>query len=210
VLSVPARGRLVLRASNGRRAELRSLSEAPITDLGVIPVLASQLALAIGEGTAELPTERGVVYVPAQLHRDGRLELTVTEPVRPLQRRADGRCRIELPLRGTAAGSHRVGLLGLVQRTELAGRTVDVSAGGLCARLEPSELAGDVAELYVELDGDGPRPIGAVLAAVALRSGLLRARFTVLAAADCEYLARRTSALERTGSPSGPPERLRS
>jgi hypothetical protein len=201
VISVPARGRLVLRAPNGRSAELRALSDAPVTDLGVIPVLASQRARAIGEGTAELPTERGVVFVPARLHRNG-LELHVTGPVRPLQRRTDVRAPIELPLHGTATGAHRAGLLGLVQRTELVGRTVDLSGGGLRARLEPSELADAARELYVELDGSGPRPVGAVLQVVALRSGLLQARFLIIAPADREYLVRRILALQPAERPA--------
>jgi hypothetical protein len=198
VISVPARGRLVLRSSNGRSAELRALSAAPITDLGVIPVLASQVALAIGEGTVELPTEHGLVRVPARLHADGLLELSVTGPLRPLQRRADIRAEIEFPLRGTASTrSSHAGVLGLVQRTEFAGRTIDVSAGGLRARLEPSELTDDAHEFYVELDGCGPRPVGAVLEAVKLRSGLLQARFVVITAADREYLVRRVHEARR-------------
>jgi len=201
VISVPARGRLVLRAANGRSAELRALSAAPITDLGVIPVLASQVALAIGEGTAELPTERGLVRVPARLHADGRLELSVSEPLRPLQRRADVRAGIDLPLRGTASTRTGRGLFGLVQRTEFAGRTLDVSAGGLRARLEPSELTDDAHEFYVELDGAGPRPVGAVLEAVALRSGVLQAKFVVISAADREYLVRRVFEVRRSAEP---------
>ena len=202
MISVPARGRLVLRAANGRSAELRALSAAPITDRGVIPVLASQLALAIGEGTAELPTEHGLVCVPARLHAGGRLELSVSEPLRPLQRRADVRARMDLPLRGTASTrTGRGGLFGLVQRTEFVGRTLDVSAGGLRARLEPSELTDDAHEFYVELDGSGPRPVGAVLEAVALRSGLLQARFVVISAADREYLVRRVFEVRRSAEP---------
>jgi hypothetical protein len=198
VLSVPARGRLVLRGSNGDSAELRALADAPITDLGVIPVLASHAALAIGEGVTELPTVRGVVCVPARLHRDGRLELSVRAPLRPLQRRIDLRGPMELAMRGTlTTRSGRAGLFGLTQRTEFAGGTVDVSAGGLRARLEPSDLPSDAHEFYVELDGSGARPIGAVLEAVALRSGVLQARFVVIAASDREYLVRRLFELER-------------
>jgi hypothetical protein len=187
---------LVLRASTGRSAELRALADAPIVDLGVVPVLASPAAMAIGEGVVELPTTRGVVCVPARLCPDGRLELSVRVPLRPVQRRLDVRGPIRVPVRGTVTARSR-GLLGLVDRTEVAGETVDVSAGGLRARLQPARLPAEAHELYVELDGSGARPIGAVLELVALRSGLLQARFAVIAAADREYLVHRVFELER-------------
>jgi hypothetical protein len=189
---------VLLRASNGRGAWLRVLADAEVADLSTIPVLAVQAALAIGEGIAELPTELGVVCVPARLHPDGRLELRVAGPLRPLQRRVDVRGRLQLPLRGTAAPAHRTGLLGLVQRTEFTGRTVDVSAGGLRARLDPPGVPEDAQDFYAVLDGSGQRPVTAVLEAVALRSGLLQARFSIVGAADREHLVHQVFDVQRS------------
>jgi hypothetical protein len=191
MVCVPARARVLLRGANGRGAWLRALADGEVVDRGTIPVLAPQAALAIGEGVAELPTELGVVCVPARLHADGRLELRVAAPLRPLQRRVDVRGRLQLPLQGTASPARRPGgLLGMVQRTEFSGRTVDVSAGGLRAWLDAPGLPEDARDLYTVLDASGTRPVSAVLETVALRSGLLQARFTIVGAADREHLVR--------------------
>src|SRR5712691_4805258 len=99
MLSVPAGARLVLRAADGRRAEMRSLATVPLADGCLVPVLVASGAFGAGEGLAEVPTDRGLLLLPARLaEASGRLEVSLPPALHPMQRRDDVRGAVDLPL----------------------------------------------------------------------------------------------------------------
>jgi hypothetical protein len=200
MVTVPSGSRLILTASDGRSLELLSLSDTPVADRSVLPVLALPGAFLVEMGSAELPTEEGLVQVQARLDRnEGLLELSVPRPPRPAQRRAHARGDMTLEIRGTATAGRKPEGTGvtdaLMPRVAFHGRTEDISTGGLRARLAMdtagSQVPQHLREMYVELELGGARPAGTVLRVVSLRSDLLQAQFVFISPSDREYLAQR-------------------
>src|SRR3954451_20905869 len=102
---VAAGSRVLLRTVKGSRV-LRTLRDVSLDlDAGVawfIPVVADVSALALGPGTADLPTSDGVLEAQVVVEgQGGRLGLRPigTSGRPPLQRRGDMRTELALPLR---------------------------------------------------------------------------------------------------------------
>jgi hypothetical protein len=217
MVSVPTGSRLVLRIPDGRSVEALALSTASLTSTCVLPVLPAPDALEVERGIAEIPTGQGLVRLAARLDSGaGLLTLEVPSMVQPVQRRAHARADIDLPVSGTAAaGPLPGGVTGWAHggfgsappRIPFSGRTLDLSAGGMRARvaLEGPDLALATAlqELYVELDLAGPKPAAVILRVVSLRSDVLRARFVFVAPSDQRDL----DAYLRRPAPAKPEER---
>lgn len=194
MICVPGGSRLVLRTGDGRRIEALTLVTTKVEDQGRIPVLAAPDSGAFETGTAEVPTEAGLVLVSARLlSRDGLLELNMPIDPRPIQRRAHARDDRALELHGVAVARPLPGGHTLGPPVSFRGLTRDISTGGLGALVEMetagARLPSQFSELFVELDLGGPRPAGVVMQVVSMRSDLLRARFVYLSPADRAHLA---------------------
>jgi hypothetical protein len=221
---VAAGSRVLLRTAKGSRV-LRTLRDVSL-DVGsgvawFIPVVGDVSALALGPGTADLPTSDGVLQ--AQVVVEGQGGGLGLRPIgasgRPLlQRRGDVRTALSLPVRAALlpdgplstrpapfSGSH-------ARAAELHGTTINASGGGMSARVEGPLLDSVLrdgtpggrralragARLYAELDlPDGRGPAAAVLVVVLQRGALLRARFHDIAPADRERLVRMVFARHR-------------
>jgi hypothetical protein len=214
---VAAGSRVLLRTANGVRA-LRTLRDVTVEPgSGVswfLPVVAEVDALALGPGTAELPTPDGVLQVQVALEgQGGRLGLRpVAPPEGPLlQRRGDVRSSVSVPVRGALLpdgplNTRPAPLSGDgARRADLQGVTIDASGGGIAATVAGRLLDAGVADeasggnrpivagsrLYVEFDlPDGRGPVTAVAVVVLQRGPLLRARFHDITPADRERLVR--------------------
>jgi hypothetical protein len=214
---VAAGSRVLLRTAKGVRV-LRTLRDVAVDpDSGAswfLPVVADVDALALGPGTADLPTPDGVLQVQVTLEgQGGRLGLRpVAPPDGPLlQRRGDVRSGVSVPVRGTLLPdgpltSRPAPLSGDgARRADLQGVTIDASGGGIAATVAGRLLDAVVADgapgghrplgpgtrLYVEFDlPDGRGPVAAVAVVVLQRGPLLRARFHDITPADRERLVR--------------------
>ena len=220
---VAAGSRVLLRTPQGAHS-LRTLQDVavdPESDLGwFLPVVADVEALALGPGTAELPTPDGVLQVQVALEgQGGRLGLRpVAPPTRALlQRRGDVRSAVSVPIRGAILpdgplATRPAPLSGVRARpADLQGVTIDASAGGVAATVAGRLIDATVADgaggdrplgpgtrLYVEFDlPDGRDPVAAVAVVVLQRGPLLRARFHDITPADRERLVRLVFARHR-------------
>jgi hypothetical protein len=214
---VAAGSRVVLRTPRGTRV-LRTLRDAQLeldSDVAwFIPVVGEISALALGAGTADLPTTDGVLEAQVMIEgQGGRLGI---RPIGPsgqplLQRRGDMRSEIAVPVRAALLPdgpltSRPEPLTGSGARmADIEGATLNASGGGLAARVNGDLLDAIIddgtpggrrplragSRIYVELDlPDGRGPAAAVAVVVLQRGALLRARFQDIAPADRERLVR--------------------
>jgi hypothetical protein len=214
---VAAGSRVLYRTVKGTRV-LRTLRDVSLDlDAGVawfIPVVGDVSALALGPGTADLPTSDGVLQ--AQVVVEGQGGGLGLRPIGdsgrpPVQRRGDMRSALTVPVRAALLPdgpltSRPAPFTGVDSRdAEILGTTINASGGGLSARVEGPLLdavirdgtpggrraLGAGSRLYAELDlPDGRGPAAAVLVVVLQRGPLLRARFHDIAPADRERLVR--------------------
>jgi hypothetical protein len=221
---VAAGSRVLYRTVNGTRV-LRTLRDVSLDlESGVawfIPVVGDVTALALGPGTADLPTSDGVLQAQVVVEgQGGRLGLRPmgTSGRPPLQRRGDVRSELALPIRAALLPdgpltTRPAPFTGADSRpAELLGTTINASGGGLSARVEGPLLDAVIrdgtpggrralrpgARLYAELElPDGRGPAAAVLVAVLQRGALVRAKFHDIAPADRERLVRLVFARHR-------------
>jgi hypothetical protein len=220
---VAAGSRVLLRTAKGAHA-LRTLRDVAVDpESGVawfLPVVADVGALALGPGTADLPTPDGILQVQVTLEgQGGRLGLRpVALPDRPpLQRRGDVRSSVSVPVRGSVLPdgpltSRPASLTGDgARRADLMGVTLDASGGGIAATVAGHAVDAVVNDgpggrrplsvgtrLYVEFDlPDDRGPVSAVAVVVLQRGPLLRARFQDITTADRERLVRLVFARHR-------------
>jgi hypothetical protein len=221
---VAAGSRVLLRTAKGARVlrTLRDVSVDPESEVAwFVPVVGDVSALALGPGTADLPTSHGVLQVQVILEgQGGGLGLRPVGPNgRPLlQRRGDVRSSIAIPVRGTLLPegpltSRPAPLTGAgAGVADIEGTTINASGGGLSAHVDGELLDAVVRDgtpggrralragtrLYLELDlPDGRGPAAAVAVVVLQRGGLLRARFHDISPADRERLVRMVFARHR-------------
>jgi hypothetical protein len=214
---VAAGSRVLLRTPKGVQA-LRTLHDVAVEPGSgmswFLPVVADVDALALGPGTADLPTPDGVLKVQVALEgQGGRLGLRpVAPPEGPLlQRRGDVRSGVSVPVRGALLPdgpltSRPAPLSGDgARRADLQGVTIDASGGGIAATVAgrlldavADEPIGAGTRLYVEFDlPDGRGPVAAVAVVVLQRGPLLRARFHDITPTDRERLVRLVFAQHR-------------
>jgi len=188
VAVVPAGSILVLWTADGQRVDLLNLSATTVDHDGALDVL---VLAEVGErerGTVELPTEAGLLRIPALLEREpGRLLIHPPDAAQPLQRRLAPRSGLVLPLRGAAqTGAAAAGLPGAHLLT-FHGNTVDVGPGGLRARVVGDggeRLPANLHSVFVELDPDNPQSVAVGLRVVTFRSDVLRAQFSFISLVD--------------------------
>src|SRR3954447_17725787 len=140
IVTIPAGSTLTLRAS-GHRMVLKTLADAELdTEGGAgggarVPVIGPSDALDLGAGQADLSTPTGVLTLPARVADNGRgMVVALGAPPPPAaQRRNEVRGDLELPIRATLPPPAENPELGYAV---IAGRTRNVSAGGMLATLD--------------------------------------------------------------------------
>jgi hypothetical protein len=205
---VVAGSRLVLFCSGGA-IPLRALADVEVArgaagETWLVPVMAPATAMDAGSGIAELPTDAGLVRLPAQVRLvDGAATLVpipAAAPPRRLQRRRDVRGAVRLPVRGADLGGLREAVHGGTADVTavVEGTTASLSGGGFSARVAGSgpRLAAATL-LYVELDLPGGRTVTATTLVLEHRGTWLRVLFDEIAFADRERLVRLVFAHER-------------
>jgi hypothetical protein len=200
--------RLTVRVGD-RSHPVRALADLELAGDWTLPVLA--LAAGIGDqpGHLEITTEQGVLRLPVRLVHGGRglvltragaspsgTETGLDAAVVPVQRRADVRGAVALPLRAAVLTGR-----GQPDVADVAfhGATLTVSAGG--ASLAP-QGPGSVelpcgARLFLELELPDGTLVPAVLGVLAPGGTGVRGPFMDIAAADRERLVRLVFAEQR-------------
>lgn len=206
--------------AGGRRVRLRALTETHVGDAddGVwqIPVMASGDDLADGlNGTVEIATAQGLVLAEAQVVRgpSGCL-LQGEHTLRRLQRRSEVRQPVELPLSlavPTRAPvfkdtelDHDVTVSETVRPERgpvqiVTGSTLNVSAGGIMARLDRHvpDLELFRRDVYLELTLPDGEVVPARMRIIELTHSTLRGPFLAISTRGRERLARLVFAEER-------------
>ncbi len=197
VPSVAAGSRLLLYASTGA-IPLRSLAEVTIAGSWRVAVLGPAAAVTAGEGIAELPTDQGLLRVPARIRLvDGVLTLSpvATAPTVLQQRRRDVRAEVELAVRAADLEGLRANR---ASAAVVEGKTFSLSAGGFCAYVTCAGTPPGAGQLmYAELELPDGAPVRSTVTVLELRVGCLRAAFTDISRADRERLVRLVSARQR-------------
>jgi hypothetical protein len=177
-----------------RRIPMRAM--ASVDDASDLPVLASSEVLRLGDGHVEIATASGLVTAPGRVVQDGAggLVLRLSRAREVTQRREAVRGEVELSLRvavrdGDLTGRGRV----------VRGRTVNVSAGGLLARLDvnPAGLVDIGMLLPAEMTLPSGERVAAVLEVVELRGWWIRTAFVEIDPRARERLVRLVFTRER-------------
>lgn len=202
-------------------AELHLVSEGSDDEEAVwsVPVMVAGEALGLGEGRARIVTTVGLVHVPARLVAgDDGLVLQGLGSPQTTQRRMSVRQPLELPLRlrvpltqpepddvrAEASDDAPEDVLDVVPPTSgpvevVTGSTLNVSAGGIMARLDRHcpALQPRHRGVVVELTLPDGAVVEAAIRMVELQHSTLRGPFTAISPRDRERLTRLVFAHER-------------
>ena len=191
-----AAGSTMVFVAGDRRIPMRALAAAD--DDSDVPVLATLEVLGLGSGRVEIATPSGLVTAPARVVRDGSggLLLRFTRAREVTQRREAVRGDIELSLRVALRDGERTGSGG---GRVVRGRTVNVSAGGLLARLDvnPAGLVDVGTRLPAEMTLPSGDRVAAILEVVEVRGWWIRTSFVEIDPRACEKLVRLVFTRER-------------
>ena len=195
-IPLPAGTQLIL-TGPAQAVELLTLLPAMVGDQEQIPVLVMGSDAPPQRGMISIPTPFGVMRTIAALDVDaGTITLKMSKIPPAWQRRDAHRMPLVVPIRGTtvslpalagagAPSSHRA--------VRFNGTTLDISPGGLSARLtvesDGLRLPSGVRDIFLEIDPHSAHPVAATLRVVDVRSDRLRGEFEYLSPSDWMYLA---------------------
>lgn len=195
-IPLPAGTQLIL-TGPVQAVELLTLAPAEVGDQEQISVLVIGSDSPPQRGMISVPTPFGVIRTVAALDADlGVVTLKMAKIPPAWQRRDAHRMPLVVPLRGTTVSLPALagaGPPGSGRPVRVNGTTVDVSPGGLSARLtvesDALRLPPSVRDVFLELDPLSAHPVAASLRIVDVRSDQLRGEFEYLQAGDWLHLA---------------------
>lgn len=195
-IPLPAGTQLIL-TGPAQTVELLTLAPAEVGDQEQIPVLVMGSDAPPQRGMISIPTPFGVMRTIAALDADaGTITLKMSKIPRAWQRRDAHRMPLVVPLRGTTVSLPALagaGAPGPHRPVRFNGTTVDISPGGLSARLtvesDALRLPSGVRDVFLEIDPSSAHPVAATLRVVDVRSDQLRGVFDYLAPSDWLHLA---------------------
>jgi PilZ domain len=189
-------GSTMVFVAGDRRIPMRAMASVDATS--DLPVLASSEVLRLGDGHVEIATASGLVTAPGRVVQDGSggLLLRVAQAREVTQRREAVRGEVELSLRVAVRDDD---VLGSGRGRVVRGRTVNVSAGGMLARLDvnPAGLVDIGMRLPAEMTLPSGERVAAVLEVVELRGWWVRTAFAEIDPRARERLVRLVFSRER-------------
>jgi hypothetical protein len=214
-MSIPlAAGSQLILTGPVQAVELLTLADGEIGDGEKLNVLVMGSDTPPQRGMVSIPTQYGVMRTIATLDAaEGVVTLRMSKIPPAWQRRDAHRTPLVLELRGTTVALPALAGAGAPSSkapVRFNGTTVDISPGGLSARLtvesDGLRLPPGVRDVFVELDPFGGHPVAATLRVVDVRSDLLRGEFEYLNPSDWIYLAKLARAAGGPGATEGWPE----
>jgi hypothetical protein len=198
-MSIPlAAGSQLILTGPVQAVELLTLADGQVGDGETLNVLVMGSDTPPQRGMVSIPTPYGVMRTIATLDAAlGLVTLRMSKIPPAWQRRDAHRMPFEIELRGTTVALQALAGAGAPSSSgpvRFNGTTVDISPGGLSARLKVESdglrLPPGVRDVFVEIDPFGPRPVAATLRVVDVRSDLFRGEFEYLAPSDWMHLAK--------------------